>query len=125
MADVKESALDSPQSPTSIPAQAPKEKHEPGQSWKAGEEHVLPHNRLGIVFFGLMSCTFLAALDQVRGSASLNLASIVKRDSLQTIVATALPTIVAKLGGGKDYSWVGRWGRVHPIANVLHLTCVL
>ena len=24
-------------------------------------------------------------------------------------MATALPTIVAKLGGGKDYSWVGRW----------------
>ncbi|GJE95150.1 MFS general substrate transporter [Phanerochaete sordida] len=66
---------------------APK-RHEPGQSWKQNEEHVLPHNRLGIVFFGLMSCTFLAALDQ-------------------TIVATALPTIVAKLGGGSEYSWVG------------------
>ncbi|CAL1704737.1 unnamed protein product [Somion occarium] len=65
-----------------------KQHKRPGQSWKAGEEHVLPKNRLGIVFFGLMSCTFLAALDQ-------------------TIVATALPTIVAKLGGGKDYSWVG------------------
>lgn len=38
----------------------------PGQSWKQGEEHVLPHNRIGIVFFGLMACTFLAALDQVR-----------------------------------------------------------
>jgi len=63
-------------------------KHVPGASWKEDEEHVLPHNRLGIVFFGLMSCTFLAALDQ-------------------TIVATALPTIVQELGGGKDYSWVG------------------
>ena len=37
----------------------------PGQSWKQTEEHVLPPNRIGIVFFGLMSCTFLAALDQV------------------------------------------------------------
>jgi EmrB/QacA subfamily drug resistance transporter len=35
-----------------------------------------------------MACVFLAALDQ-------------------TIVATALPTIVEHLGGGKNYSWVG------------------
>jgi EmrB/QacA subfamily drug resistance transporter len=35
-----------------------------------------------------MCCVFLAALDQ-------------------TIVATALPTIVEHLGGGKNYSWVG------------------
>lgn len=74
-------------SPTT-PAAAPDTQKAPGQAWKQNEEHVLPHNRLGIVFFGLMSCTFLAALDQ-------------------TIVATALPTIVAKLGGGKEYSWVG------------------
>ncbi|KAH7913996.1 major facilitator superfamily domain-containing protein [Hygrophoropsis aurantiaca] len=65
------------------------EKAEPvnGASWKT-EEHVLPKNRLGIVLFGLMCSTFLAALDQ-------------------TIVATALPTIVAHLGGGGNYSWVG------------------
>ncbi|KAI0306339.1 MFS amino acid permease [Multifurca ochricompacta] len=56
--------------------------------WKEGEQHVLPHNRLWIVFSGLMCCIFLAALDQ-------------------TIVATALPTIVEHLGGGKNYSWVG------------------
>ncbi|KAH7929758.1 MFS general substrate transporter [Leucogyrophana mollusca] len=60
----------------------------PGASWKQGEEHVVPKNRIGIVFFGLMCSTFLAALDQ-------------------TIVATALPTIVAELGGGNNYSWVG------------------
>ncbi|KAF7798263.1 hypothetical protein EIP86_009480 [Pleurotus ostreatoroseus] len=47
-----------------------------------------PKNRLGIVFTGLMGCSFLAALDQ-------------------TIVATALPTIVEHLGDGKNYSWVG------------------
>ncbi|VDC06640.1 unnamed protein product [Peniophora sp. CBMAI 1063] len=63
-------------------------KAKPGASWKANEEHVLPPNNLPIVFTGLMCCTFLAALDQ-------------------TIVATALPTIVAKLGGGSNYSWVG------------------
>ena len=40
-------------------------KKKPGQSWKQNEEHVLPKNNLGIVLFGLMSCTFLAALDQV------------------------------------------------------------
>ncbi|KAI1795901.1 MFS amino acid permease [Ganoderma leucocontextum] len=56
--------------------------------WKLNEEHVLPKNRMSLVFTGLMACVFLAALDQ-------------------TIVATALPTIVAKLGGGNDYSWVG------------------
>ncbi|KAF9246286.1 MFS general substrate transporter [Melanogaster broomeanus] len=63
-------------------------KAKPGASWKEKEEHLVPKNRLGIVFFGLMCSTFLAALDQ-------------------TIVATALPTIVAELGGGNNYSWVG------------------
>lgn len=70
----------------SAPAQETKSK--PGESWKANEQHVLPHNNIPVVFVGLMCCTFLAALDQ-------------------TIVATALPTIVEKLGGGKQYSWVG------------------
>ncbi|KAI0807335.1 MFS amino acid permease [Fomes fomentarius] len=64
------------------------EKTKPGKHWKDNEEHVLPKNRMSLVFTGLMACTFLAALDQ-------------------TIVATALPTIVEKLGGGKEYSWVG------------------
>ncbi|KAJ3834796.1 MFS general substrate transporter [Lentinula raphanica] len=63
-------------------------KKEPGHSWKENETHVLPHNRLPIVFFGFMCSIFLAAMDQ-------------------TIVATALPTIVKDLGGGADYSWVG------------------
>ncbi|TEB26640.1 MFS general substrate transporter [Coprinellus micaceus] len=63
-------------------------KRKPGASWKEGETHVLPQNNLLLVFGGLMLTTFLAALDQ-------------------TIVATALPTIVAKLGGGNLYSWVG------------------
>ncbi|KAG2367444.1 MFS general substrate transporter [Suillus spraguei] len=63
-------------------------KEAPGASWKKNEEHIVPKNRIGIVFFGLMCCVFLAALDQ-------------------TIVATALPTIVADLGGGNEYSWVG------------------
>ncbi|KAI6150532.1 major facilitator superfamily domain-containing protein [Pisolithus tinctorius] len=61
---------------------------EAGASWKQNEELVLPKNHLWIVFIGLMSTLFLAALDQ-------------------TIVATALPTIVADLGGGRNYSWVG------------------
>ncbi|KJA23787.1 hypothetical protein HYPSUDRAFT_39633 [Hypholoma sublateritium FD-334 SS-4] len=63
-------------------------KNAPGASWKTEETHVLPHNRLSVVFAGLMACVFLAAMDQ-------------------TIVATALPTIIQDLGGGKDYSWVG------------------
>jgi Na+/melibiose symporter-like transporter len=64
------------------------EKPKAGASWKAAEQHVLPYNRLWIVVPGLMACVSLAALDQ-------------------TIVATALPTIVEELGEGKNYSWVG------------------
>ncbi len=33
--------------------------------WKHNEEHVLPKNRMSLVFTGLMACVFLAALDQV------------------------------------------------------------
>ncbi|KAG8217942.1 major facilitator superfamily domain-containing protein [Butyriboletus roseoflavus] len=61
---------------------------EPGASWKQNEEHVLPKNRLGIVSFALACTMFLGALDH-------------------TIVVTALPTIVADLQGGNNYSWVG------------------
>ncbi|KAI0044553.1 MFS general substrate transporter [Auriscalpium vulgare] len=52
------------------------------------EEHLLPDNNLPLVFCTLMTAMFLASVDQ-------------------TIIATALPTIVADLGGGKDYAWVG------------------
>ncbi|KAF7354722.1 Membrane transporter [Mycena sanguinolenta] len=55
---------------------------------KEDDEHIVPHNNLPLVFFSLMLTAFLAALDQ-------------------TIIATALPTIVAELGGGEAYSWVG------------------
>lgn len=56
---------------------------------KTPETQVLPTNNLPVVFTGFMFTVFLAALDQ-------------------TIVATALPTIVAQLGGeGSLYSWVG------------------
>lgn len=40
-------------------------KHNAVPHCKQGEEHVLPKNRLGFVFAGLMACVFLAALDQV------------------------------------------------------------
>ncbi|KAI0637000.1 MFS amino acid permease [Trametes polyzona] len=73
---------------TPAPNADPEKGTKPGQHWKHAEEHVLPKNNIPLVFAGLMCCTFLAALDQ-------------------TIVATALPTIVEKLGGGKEYSWVG------------------
>lgn len=46
-------------------AQDPPVKSKAVQHWKEGEEHVLPQNRLGVVFAGLMACVFLAALDQV------------------------------------------------------------
>ena len=45
------------------------------------------HRQILIIFSGLMTGLFLAALDQ-------------------TIVATALPTIVGELGGLDYYSWV-------------------
>ncbi|KAI0928708.1 hypothetical protein AcW1_005878 [Taiwanofungus camphoratus] len=74
-------------SQAAVPTPQPEEKGTHEKSWK-NDEHVLPENRLGIVFTGLMACVFLAALDQ-------------------TIVSTALPTIVEKIGGGKYYGWVG------------------
>ncbi|KIM48914.1 hypothetical protein M413DRAFT_89920 [Hebeloma cylindrosporum] len=82
-------------SDTLVPEQVPgptngtiKKKAPQGSTWKTDETHVLPKNNLSLVFMGLMCCVFLAAIDQ-------------------TIVATALPTIVAQLGGGSQYSWVG------------------
>lgn len=63
-------------------------KVEPGASWRDAETQVIPKNNLWLVLPGLMLCVFLAALDQ-------------------TIIATALPTIVDQLGGGRNYSWVG------------------
>ncbi|KAK7054751.1 hypothetical protein VNI00_003214 [Paramarasmius palmivorus] len=82
----EEATTNSPSAVDVAPSTTAKAK--PGESWKANEEHVLPKNNLPVVFLGLMCCIFLAAIDQ-------------------TIVATALPTIVSDLGGGKDYSWVG------------------
>ncbi|KAJ3543829.1 hypothetical protein NM688_g5814 [Phlebia brevispora] len=58
------------------------------KDWKTEDQQILPKNNLPLVFFSLLLATFLAALDQ-------------------TIVATALPTIVEQLQGGQDYSWVG------------------
>ncbi|KAJ7774979.1 MFS general substrate transporter [Mycena metata] len=81
-----------PVAASSVPAadeKAPKDgKPARGAGWKEGETQTLPKNRLSIVFLALTLTVFLAAMDQ-------------------TIVATALPTIVEKLGGGSEYSWVG------------------
>ncbi|KIJ41235.1 hypothetical protein M422DRAFT_68286 [Sphaerobolus stellatus SS14] len=85
MSDI--AAIDEKAANEDVP-QVQQEKKKPGAEWKAHEQHVLPHNNIPLVFFGLMMTTFLAALDQ-------------------TIVSTALPTIVEELGGGKEYSWVG------------------
>jgi hypothetical protein len=74
---------------------------------RANERQVLPENRLWIVFPGLMCCIFLAALDQVCSQLCLFLPSACLLQ--QTIVATALPTIVQHLGEGNNYSWVGRY----------------
>ena len=113
------------QHPVATPASLDPEKgdkaHKPGSDWKKTEEHVLPKNNIPIVFTGLMCCTFLAALDQVCRAFLAPMTSIARveipssaNNVRQTIVATALPTIVEKLGGGKDYSWVGRCVSLYP-----------
>ncbi|CAE6455549.1 unnamed protein product [Rhizoctonia solani] len=63
-------------------------KGKPGEAWKEGEVHKIPHNNLKLVFPGLMLTVFLAAMDQ-------------------TIVSTALPAMISDLGGSSGYSWVG------------------
>ncbi|KIO29866.1 hypothetical protein M407DRAFT_160836 [Tulasnella calospora MUT 4182] len=69
---------------TTKPAEGPaKEEH-----WTKREVVEIPDNNLKIVFPGLMLAVFLAALDQ-------------------TIVGTALPTIVRDLGSSSGYSWIG------------------
>ncbi|CAE6445742.1 putative transporter C3H1,06c [Rhizoctonia solani AG-1 IB] len=63
-------------------------KGKPGEAWKGGEVHKIPHNNLKLVFPGLMLTVFLAAMDQ-------------------TIVSTALPAMISDLGGSSGYSWIG------------------
>lgn len=67
------------------------------------EVQEIPKNNLWVVFTGLILCTFLAALDQ-------------------TVVSTALPTIVREIGqgasGSSGYSWVG-------VAYFLTSTCLI
>ncbi|KAF8120837.1 hypothetical protein EV363DRAFT_63951 [Boletus edulis] len=65
----------------------PEKQKEPGVPNRPDEE-ALSKNSLGIVSFALVCTMFLGAIDY-------------------TIVATALPTIVAHLHGGNSYSWVG------------------
>lgn len=60
--------------------------HRPGPSGRTGREP-FTHREILLIFGGLMAGLFLAALDQ-------------------TVVATALPTIVGELGGLDYYSWV-------------------
>ncbi|KZT58573.1 MFS general substrate transporter [Calocera cornea HHB12733] len=76
----------------------PVDANAPGAHWKSNEVHEIPHNNMMLVFPGLMLSVFLAALDQ-------------------TIVATALPTIVSEIGGADQYEWVGT-------AYLLTATCV-
>ncbi|EPT06037.1 hypothetical protein FOMPIDRAFT_1021147 [Fomitopsis schrenkii] len=76
------------QAPAEPDSSTPQQEKKTKSDWRANEQQVLPENNLPLVFFGLMASVFLSALDQ-------------------TIVSTALPTIVEKLGGGDDYGWVG------------------
>jgi EmrB/QacA subfamily drug resistance transporter len=75
---------------------------------EASEPAILSKGQILVVFSGLLTGSFLAALDQ-------------------TIVATALPTIVRDLGGASQLSWVvtaylltstiatGLWGRLSDL----------
>ncbi|KIY43560.1 MFS general substrate transporter [Fistulina hepatica ATCC 64428] len=85
------------ETPPQSPAESkihPTEKRRPGESWKdnVNETQVLPRNNLPVVFAGFMACVFLAALGTIL--------------FMNTIVATALPTIVRDIGGGNNYAWV-------------------
>ena len=59
----------------------------PSESHQGPTPDAFSHRQLLVIFGGLMAGLFLAALDQ-------------------TVVATALPTIVGELGGLDYYSWV-------------------
>ncbi|KAJ3907430.1 MFS general substrate transporter [Lentinula edodes] len=80
----QDSAAAEPQTAAVVEEQDPSKK----ESWRQQEIHTIPKNNMAIVFTGLMLSLFLAAMDQ-------------------TIVSTALPTIVRQLGGGDAYSWAG------------------
>ena len=54
-----------PSGPTTDTTSTQARKQKPGASWKASERHVLPENRLWIVFPGLCLCVFLAALGMI------------------------------------------------------------
>lgn len=41
------------------------DKEKPGTSWRQNEEHVIPKNRLGIVFFAILCVTSTVVLDHV------------------------------------------------------------
>ena len=84
------------------------------------EPQALPQGRVWAIFGGLMLAMLLAALDQ-------------------TIVATALPTIVSDLGGAEHLSWVVTaymlastattvlWGKLGDLfgRKALFITCIL
>ncbi|KAJ3889428.1 MFS general substrate transporter [Lentinula edodes] len=74
----QDSAAAEPQTAAVIEEQDPSKK----ESWRQQEIHTIPKNNMAI------HIVFLAAMDQ-------------------TIVSTALPTIVRQLGGGDAYSWAG------------------
>ncbi len=86
----------------------------------SAEPRALPQRRVWAIFAGLMLAMLLAALDQ-------------------TIVATALPTIVSDLGGAEHLSWVVTaymlastattvlWGKLGDLygRKALFITCIV
>jgi MFS family permease len=94
--------------PESGATQTGQEEIVPGASWATQEIQIIPKNNLPIVCTGLALSLFLAAIDQVCWHASLLEFLIQILCTIKTIVSTALPTIIGELGGGNNYSWVGR-----------------
>ncbi|EJD36911.1 MFS general substrate transporter [Auricularia subglabra TFB-10046 SS5] len=87
-------------SPAPVSNEEPARKLKPGEKWQGRDSEIqyLPHNNLKIIVPAYApSCA-----DSWQDSIQLFLAALD-----QTIVATALPTIVNDIGGDTGYSWVG------------------
>ncbi|KAF7323088.1 MFS domain-containing protein [Mycena chlorophos] len=92
----------SPEAPTNELAKDQKSK--PGAAWKANETQTLPKNRLPIACLSRAYANDFPGCD---GSSKFGWPRrITSQCALQTIVATALPTIVSELGGGSEYRCV-------------------
>ncbi|KAG8899630.1 hypothetical protein FRB99_006526, partial [Tulasnella sp. 403] len=71
--------------------------------WLKDEIQTIPHNNLWIVFPASYTITILAS----RAIANTGVTIVFLAALDQTIIGTALPTIVRNLGSSSGYSWIG------------------